>query len=279
MHSWSVWWSPTKSATAWLCSVAIEPMRRVSRSKTAMSSARLRRLLGGEALCDIGLLDLPDAVRLILATKRSYLPRYPCRRGSAPDEGIPHVQSTRNVVPRSPQARARRCGSSRCSSATASPAASATPTARTSRSTGFESTEGFTLVESEFDDGSGSPQSGQIVFEAEQGVDDPAVRAAMEEMFAEVAEIDDVTAVQSPYAPGGEFQISSRGDAAGHDRVRDRQPARGHRLHPRRRDRRRDPRARSPTSTGCASSSAASCSPSSNSRRPSCSASPSPSSS
>ena len=27
--------------------------------------------------------------------------------------------------------------------------------------------------------------------------------------------IDDVTAVQSPYAPGGEFQISSRGDAAG----------------------------------------------------------------
>ena len=27
--------------------------------------------------------------------------------------------------------------------------------------------------------------------------------------------IDDVTAVQSPYAPGGEFQISDRGDAAG----------------------------------------------------------------
>ena len=37
----------------------------------------------------------------------------------------------------------------------------------------------------------------------------------MEEMFAEVAEIDDVTAVQSPYVPGGEFQISNRGDAAG----------------------------------------------------------------
>jgi hypothetical protein len=31
---------------------------------------------------------------------------------------------------------------------------------------GFESTDGFTLVESEFDDGSGSPQSGQIVFQA-----------------------------------------------------------------------------------------------------------------
>ena len=72
----------------------------------------------------------------------------------------------------------------------------------------------------------------------------------MEAMFAEVAEIDDVTAVQSPYAPGGEFQISTRGDAAGHDRVRHRQPARGHRLHPRRRHRRRDARARCPTIDG-----------------------------
>ncbi len=80
---------------------------------------------------------------------------------------------------------------------------------------GFESTDGFALVESEFADGSGSPQSGQIVFEAEQGVNDPAVRAAMEAMFAEVGAIDDVTAVQSPYAPGAEFQIANRDDAAG----------------------------------------------------------------
>jgi RND superfamily putative drug exporter len=80
---------------------------------------------------------------------------------------------------------------------------------------GFESTDGFTLVESKFADGTGSPQSGQIVFEADQGVSDPAVRSAMEKMFAEVAEIKDVTAVQSPYAPGGEFQVSNRGDAAG----------------------------------------------------------------
>jgi putative drug exporter of the RND superfamily len=80
---------------------------------------------------------------------------------------------------------------------------------------GFESTEGFTLVESEFADGSGSPQTGQIVFEAEQGVDDPSVRSAMETMFAEVAEIDDVVAVQSPYSPGADFQISERGAAAG----------------------------------------------------------------
>jgi RND superfamily putative drug exporter len=80
---------------------------------------------------------------------------------------------------------------------------------------GFESTEGFTLVESAFDDGSGSPQSGQIVFEAQQGVDDPEVRAAMEGLFAEVAEIQDVTAVQSPYDDGGGFQIAGQGDAAG----------------------------------------------------------------
>ncbi len=80
---------------------------------------------------------------------------------------------------------------------------------------GFESTDGFALVESEFPDGSGSPQFGQIVFEAEQGVTDPEVQAAMEDAFAAVAEIDDVTSVQSPYAPGGEFQISTQGDAPG----------------------------------------------------------------
>jgi RND superfamily putative drug exporter len=80
---------------------------------------------------------------------------------------------------------------------------------------GFESTDGFTLVEQEFDDGSGSPQSGQIVFRADQGVADPTVQTSMEEMFTAAAGIDDVTAVQSPYAPGGEFQIATRGDAAG----------------------------------------------------------------
>jgi RND superfamily putative drug exporter len=80
---------------------------------------------------------------------------------------------------------------------------------------GLESTDGFSLVESEFADGSGSPQTGQIVFEAERGVNDPEVRAAMATMLAEAATIDGVTAVQSPYAPGGQFQISDRGDAAG----------------------------------------------------------------
>ena len=80
---------------------------------------------------------------------------------------------------------------------------------------GFESTDGFTLVEADFDDGTGSPQAGQIVFAADQGVDDPEVQAAMEAMFADVARLEDVTAVQSPYAEGGQFQVSTRGETAG----------------------------------------------------------------
>src|SRR6476660_3385540 len=63
---------------------------------------------------------------------------------------------------------------------------------------GFESTDGFNLVKSQFTDGSGSPQSGQIVFQADRGIQDPAVQATMESLFAKVAKIDGVTSVQSP---------------------------------------------------------------------------------
>jgi hypothetical protein len=80
---------------------------------------------------------------------------------------------------------------------------------------GFESTEGFELVESAYADGSGSGQSGQIVFQARQGVGDPEVRRQMEAMFAAATKIDEVVSVQSPYAPGGEYQVSARGGAAG----------------------------------------------------------------
>jgi RND superfamily putative drug exporter len=80
---------------------------------------------------------------------------------------------------------------------------------------GFESTNGFEIVQSKFADGSGSPVSGQIVFEAKQGVGDPAIRSAMEALFAEVAKIPEVTAVQSPYGPAGAFQISTQGTAPG----------------------------------------------------------------
>ena len=81
---------------------------------------------------------------------------------------------------------------------------------------GFESTDGFTLVEERFEDGSGSPQSGQIVFKSERGVLDEDVKAPMEALFGAVAEIDGVVAVQSPYAPGvGAFQVSSQGEDPG----------------------------------------------------------------
>src|SRR5690606_455388 len=55
---------------------------------------------------------------------------------------------------------------------------------------------------------------GTIVYRAEQGVDDPEVREHMEELFAEVANIDDVIRVESPYAEGAQ-QISSQGEEAG----------------------------------------------------------------
>ena len=80
---------------------------------------------------------------------------------------------------------------------------------------GFESTEGFSLVQSEFDDGSGSPASASIVFRADQGIDDEQVSAAMMDLFATVSEDEAVTSVRSPYDPQGQSQISSRGDQAG----------------------------------------------------------------
>jgi RND superfamily putative drug exporter len=51
--------------------------------------------------------------------------------------------------------------------------------------------------------------TGQIVFEAEQGVDDPTVQQAMEGLFAAVDELDGVD-VTSPYSPEGAGQISPR---------------------------------------------------------------------
>jgi RND superfamily putative drug exporter len=80
---------------------------------------------------------------------------------------------------------------------------------------GFESTEGFELATTEFSESDGSPAQGQIVFSADQGVDDPEVAGAMEDLFAQVAEIDDVVGVTSPYAPEGQFQVARQGDAAG----------------------------------------------------------------
>ncbi len=76
-----------------------------------------------------------------------------------------------------------------------------------------ESASGFDVLESEFG-GLNAGQTGTIVFEATQGVDDPAVVATMSEYFTAVAAIEDVT-VRSPYSEEGAAQIARQGPRAG----------------------------------------------------------------
>jgi len=74
---------------------------------------------------------------------------------------------------------------------------------------GSESQQAFDLLASH-GFGSQTGSSGQIVFQAEQGIDDPAVQPAMKELFAKLqADIPD-TQVVSPYTPQGQRQISER---------------------------------------------------------------------
>jgi RND superfamily putative drug exporter len=77
-----------------------------------------------------------------------------------------------------------------------------------------ESRTGFEILEDNFG-GQGTNATGTIVFRAEQGVDDPEVRAAMEALFADVAEQPHVLEVISPYSEQGAEQISARGSERG----------------------------------------------------------------
>ena len=77
-----------------------------------------------------------------------------------------------------------------------------------------ESKTGFDLLDEHFG-GQGTGITGTIVFQAEQGVDDPAVQAAMEALFAEVAEIEDVVRVESPYARRASSRSASGATAPG----------------------------------------------------------------
>lgn len=76
-----------------------------------------------------------------------------------------------------------------------------------------ESASGFDVMSEYFPAQGASRQSGSIVFRAEQGVDDDAVRTAMTDYFAEVDTIEGVT-VLSPYEDGGERQIDPSGSIA-----------------------------------------------------------------
>jgi RND superfamily putative drug exporter len=78
---------------------------------------------------------------------------------------------------------------------------------------GTESQEAFDLLkEHGFDTRSGF--SGQIVFQTDQGVADPAVRSAMESLFARIEDSVPDTSVASPYGPDGERQIARGGNIA-----------------------------------------------------------------
>jgi putative drug exporter of the RND superfamily len=81
-----------------------------------------------------------------------------------------------------------------------------------------ESKRGADILDAHFG-GLGAGNSGNIVFEASGGVDDPEVRSAMEGLFAEVGEITieggEPLVVTSPYDEGGERQIAQQGPRAG----------------------------------------------------------------
>ncbi len=60
----------------------------------------------------------------------------------------------------------------------------------------------------------GAVIGGRVVFRATQGVDDPAVRTAMTELFDRVEALEGVT-VGSPYAPDGRRRVAAAGPEAG----------------------------------------------------------------
>jgi RND superfamily putative drug exporter len=80
-----------------------------------------------------------------------------------------------------------------------------------------ESRRGTDILEDDFG-GQGAGITGTIVFRADQGVDDPEVRSAMEDLFAKV---DDMTIdgqdlrVTSPYSEDGARQIADSGADSG----------------------------------------------------------------
>ncbi|HUR77011.1 MAG TPA: MMPL family transporter [Acidimicrobiales bacterium] len=78
---------------------------------------------------------------------------------------------------------------------------------------GADSTDGLNILKDEFG-GQQAGQAGTIVFKAAQGVEEPAVKAAMTALFEHVRTIPEVSRVESPYEPGGQ-RFMSQGAAAG----------------------------------------------------------------
>ena len=78
---------------------------------------------------------------------------------------------------------------------------------------GTDSQDGADVLSGHFG-GVGAGAGGTIVFRAEQGVDDPAVRSALGELFARVDALEGTTVI-SPYGPGGDLRIAQHGPEAG----------------------------------------------------------------
>ncbi len=84
---------------------------------------------------------------------------------------------------------------------------------------GTDSQAAFDLLEEKFPQQAGD--TADIVFKAEQGVDDPSVRERIEALLAELGEVDRVAkrdngepAIESPYSEQGQGQISEDGTIA-----------------------------------------------------------------
>ncbi|MEX2080487.1 MAG: MMPL family transporter, partial [Dehalococcoidia bacterium] len=73
---------------------------------------------------------------------------------------------------------------------------------------GSESQEALDILESGGFAERGSEGASTIVFQAEQGVDDPAIRAAMEALFARIAAEVPGASVTSPYDPAALHQVA-----------------------------------------------------------------------
>ncbi len=78
---------------------------------------------------------------------------------------------------------------------------------------GTDAGRGLDIINAKFK-GVGGALTGTIVFKADQGVDDPAVKAGMEDLFAKTAKMDGITRVESPYDAAGSRFISKNGKIA-----------------------------------------------------------------
>jgi RND superfamily putative drug exporter len=77
---------------------------------------------------------------------------------------------------------------------------------------GVESKRGLDLIEQHFG-GNGGGDDGTIVFAVDGSVTDPTVEHGVTEYLDQVAKVDGVAGVDSPYADGNQVQIASKGAA------------------------------------------------------------------